>query len=78
MPPDLIQAVDRWAGKFHDLDRSAAIRALVELGLRAGRKKNQVFDPKGYRQHERKLPVAKPRPRPPAGRPLLRVVSKDS
>jgi hypothetical protein len=82
MPPDIIQAIDRWAGKFQDLDRSAAIRALIELGLRAGRRKNEVYDPKGYRQHERKLLLAKRRrlastkaqPRPP----LLRVISKET
>jgi hypothetical protein len=77
-PPDLIQAVDRWAGKFQNLDRSAAIRALIELGLRAGRKSNQVFDPKGYRQHERKVPLAKRRrPPPAASAPLLRLVRKE-
>jgi hypothetical protein len=79
MPPDIIQAIDRWATKFHDLDRSAAIRALVELGLHAGRRKNQVFDPKGCKHHERKVPLAKRRPRPPAAHPpVLRVVSKES
>jgi hypothetical protein len=80
MPPDIIQAIERWAGKFHDLDRSAAIRALVELGLHAGRRKDRVFDPKGYKHHDRKVPLAKRRPRPPVGRPppLLRVVSKET
>ena len=80
MPPDIIQAIDRWAGKFQDLDRSAAIGALVELGLHAGRKRDRVFDPKGYKHHERKVPLAKRRPRPPVGRPppLLRVVSKET
>ena len=79
MPPDIIQAIDRWAAKFQNLDRSAAIRALVELGLHAGRRKNQVSDPKGYKHHDRKVPLARRRPRPPVGRPpLLRVVSKES
>ncbi len=44
-----------------------------------GGKKDHVFDPKGYRSYERKVPLAKRRPRPPAARPpLLRVVSKES
>jgi hypothetical protein len=81
MPPDLIQAIDRWAAKFADLDRSAAIRALLELGLRAGRKHNQAIDPKGYRLHDRKVLLAKRRrlastkaqPRPP----VLRIVGKE-
>ena len=64
VPPDVIQAIDRWAAKFQDLDRSSAIRALVQLGLRAGRKKNQVFDPKRHRGHARKVPLAKRRRRP--------------
>jgi hypothetical protein len=29
MPVDVIQAVERWASKFHGLDRSGAIRALL-------------------------------------------------
>jgi hypothetical protein len=37
MPVGVIEAIERWAAKFQDLDRSAAIRALVEPGLRAGR-----------------------------------------
>ena len=79
MPPAVIGAIDRWAAKFADLDRSGAIRALVELGLRAGRKQDRVFDPKGYRHHDRKVPLTKRRPRPPAPRPpLLRVVTKES
>src|SRR5258708_2845830 len=79
MPSGVIQAIDRWAARFTDLDRSAAIRALVELGLRAGRKRNRGFDPKGYRHHDRKVPLAKRRrPRPPAGHPpQLRNVSKE-
>jgi hypothetical protein len=79
MPPDIIQAVDRLAAKFQDLDRSAAIRSLIELGLRAGRKKNQVVDPKGYRSYDRKAPLAKRRrPPPAASAPLLRLVRKES
>jgi hypothetical protein len=79
MPPDIIQAINRWAAKFHDLDRSAAIRALVELGLHAGRRRDQVFDPKGFRRHDRKVPLAKRRRRPPASHPpLLRLVGKES
>jgi|SRR5712671_554458 len=77
MPADVIQAINRWAGKFVNLDRSAAIRALVELGLHAGRRKDHVFDPKGYRQHEHKAPLAKRRrPPPAASAPLLRLVRK--
>jgi hypothetical protein len=78
MPIDVLAAIDRFAAKFADLDRSAAIRALVELGLRAGRKRNEVTDPKGYRNHVRKVPLAKRRPRPPVTRPPLRVVSRES
>ena len=79
MPADLIQAIDRFADKFADLSRSQAIRALIELGLRAGRKKNVVVDPKRYRQHERKTPLAKRRrPPPAASAPLLRLVRKES
>jgi hypothetical protein len=79
MPADLIQAIERFAAKFQDLDRSSAIRALVELGLRAGRKKNQAVDPKGYRLHERKVPLAKRRrPPPAASAPLLWLVRKES
>jgi hypothetical protein len=61
MPRDVIQAVNRWASKFQNLRHSAAIRTLVELGLHAGRKKDHVFDPKGFRLHERKVPLAKRR-----------------
>jgi hypothetical protein len=75
MPPDVIQAIERWAAKFADLDRSSAIRALVELGLRAGRKRNEILDPKGFRQHVRKTPLAKRRRRPRP--PLLRLVGKE-
>src|SRR5260370_9101411 len=79
MPAGVIQAIDRWAAKFQDLERSAAIRALVDLGLRAEREKDRVFDPKGYKHHERKVPLAKRRPPPPAARPpLLRAASKES
>jgi hypothetical protein len=82
IPPRIIESIDRWAGKFRDLGRPAAIRALIELRLRAGRKSNQVVDPKGYRLHERKVPLAKRRrlastkaqPRPP----LLRLIRKES
>ena len=78
MPADLIQAIDRFAGKFADLGRSQAIRALVRLGLRAGRKHNQALDPKGYRLHHRKVPLAKRRrPPPAASAPLLRLVRKE-
>jgi len=78
MPAGLIESIERWARKFQDLDRSSAIRALVELGLRAGRKKNQAVDPKGYRLHERKVPLAKRRrPPPAASAPLLRLVRKE-
>ncbi len=75
MPPDVIAAIDRWAAKFADLDRSAAIRVLVDIGLRVGRKRNQVIDPKGYRHHDRKVPLAKRRRR--ARPPVLRVVGKE-
>jgi hypothetical protein len=79
IPPHIIEAIDRWAGKFRDLGRPAAIRALLELGLRAGRKKNEAVDPKGYRLHERKVPLAKRRRPPPAASPpLLRLVRKES
>jgi len=79
MPPDVIQAVDRLAAKFQDLDRSAAIRSLIELGLRAGRKSNQVVDPKKYRSYDRKAPLAKRRrPPPAASAPLLWLVRKES
>ena len=78
MPADLIQAIDRFAGKFADLSRSQAIRALIELGLRAGRKSNQVVDPKGYRSYDRKVLLAKRRrPPPAASAPLLRLVGKE-
>jgi hypothetical protein len=81
MPADLIQAIDRFAGKFADLSRSQAIRALIDIGLHAGRKRNEVIDPKGHRLHERKVVLAKRRrlastkaqPRPP----LLRLVGKE-
>jgi len=75
MPPDVLQAIERWARKFQDLDRSSAIRALVELGLHAGRKRNEILDPKGFRQHVRKTPLAKRRRRPQP--PLLRLVGKE-
>ncbi len=74
MPPDVIAAIDRFAAKFQDLDRSAAIRALVELGLHVGRKRNQVVDPKGYRGHDRKVPLAKRRRRPRP--PVLRLIKE--
>ena len=75
MPPDVIAAIDRWAAKFADLDRSAAIRVLVDIGLHVGRKRNHVVDPKGYRLHDRKVPLAKRRSRPRP--PLLRLVGKE-
>jgi hypothetical protein len=77
VPVDLIAAIERWASKFHGLDRSAAIRALLSLGLEAGRKRNEVIDPKRYRQHARKAPLVKRRRRPPAASaPLLRLVKE--
>jgi hypothetical protein len=77
MPLSLINDIESWAAKFEKLDRSAAVRALIELGLRAGRKTNQVLDPKGYRCHDRKIPPVK-RPPPGAVSPTrLRVVSKE-
>jgi hypothetical protein len=75
VPPDVLAAIERFRGKFHGLGLSSAVRALVELGLHAGRKRNQVVDPKRYRQFDRKVPLAtkrRPRPRPP----VLRIVSK--
>jgi hypothetical protein len=79
MPLHVIEAIERWASKFQDLDRSRAIRTLVELGLHAGRKKDHVLDPKGFRLHDRKVPLAKRRPRPSVTRPpVLRVVSRES
>jgi hypothetical protein len=78
MPVDVLAVIERWAGKFAGLDRSAAIRALIELGLHAGRKHNQAIDPKGYRLHERKVLLAKRRrPPPAASAPLLRLVRKE-
>ncbi len=50
MPPDIIQAIERWAAKSQDLDRSAAIRSLVELGLHAGRKKRPRVRSEGIPQ----------------------------
>jgi hypothetical protein len=77
IPPHIIEAIDRWAGKFRDMGRPAAIRALIELGLRAGRKSNQVVDPKKYRSYDRKAPLAKRRrPPPAASAPLLRLVKE--
>jgi hypothetical protein len=41
MPPDILAAIDRFAGKFAGLSRSQAIRALIDIGLHAGRKRNE-------------------------------------
>jgi hypothetical protein len=41
MPADILAAIDRFAGKFAGLDRSAAIRALVELGCVPGARKTK-------------------------------------
>jgi hypothetical protein len=81
MPAGVIQAIDRFAGKFADLSRSQAIRALIDIGLHAGRRRNEVIDPKGHRLHVRKAPLAKRRclastkSQPPP--PLLRIVGKE-
>jgi hypothetical protein len=78
MPADLIQAIDRFADKFADLSRSQAIRALIDIGLHAGRKRNEVTDPKRYRGYVRKVPLAKRRrPPPAASAPVLRIVGKE-
>jgi hypothetical protein len=53
MPLGLINDIESWAAKFEKLDRSAAMRALVALGLRAGRRQNCILDPKGYKRHDR-------------------------
>jgi hypothetical protein len=78
VPADVLAAVERFRGKFQGLDRSAAIRALIELGLHAGRRRNEILDPKGCRGYERKAPLAKRRrPPPAAAAPMLRIVSKE-
>ncbi len=43
-------------------------------GSRRPRKRNLVFDPKGYKRFEPKVALAKRRPRPP----VLRVVTKET
>jgi hypothetical protein len=73
VPKHMIESIDRFADKFHDTDRSSVVRALVDIGLHAGRKRNHVVDPKGFRQHDRKVPLGKRRRRPRP--PVLRVVS---
>jgi len=45
-------------------------------GSRRPRKRNLVFDPKGYKRYEPKVALAKRRPRPRP--PVLRVVSKET
>jgi hypothetical protein len=51
---------------------TAAVRALVELGLHAGRRRNDILDPKGFQRYERKVALAgRRRPR----RPVLRIDS---
>jgi hypothetical protein len=45
MPAELIKSIDNWGAEHADASRSAAIRRLVELGLKAPAKKSKEEPP---------------------------------
>jgi len=52
VPKSLLERIDRWAGRFEDMDRSAALRCLFAIGLNRSRSKAAtVYDPKGSKPH---------------------------
>jgi hypothetical protein len=47
LPVELVHKIDDWARKYEGMNRSVAIRCLLEFGLRTPRaKREQVRDPK--------------------------------
>jgi len=71
IPKPLLDRIDRWAGRFDDMDRSTALRCLLGLGLQRSRgKPATVIDPKRFRAHHAKRTAApKPMPSAPAVSP---------
>jgi hypothetical protein len=67
LPDEMVKNIDAWAAQFPGLTRSAAIRTLIAWGLRATRKKSQIYDPKSYQTFGR---VASESP-PETDRPRL-------
>ena len=62
LPAPFLQRIDRWAGGFHDMDRSAALRCLLNIGLSRSRSKAAVvFDLKGHKAHHSKRKDAIPK-----------------
>jgi hypothetical protein len=60
VPKSMLDRIDQWAGGFHDMDRSTALRCLLYLGLKRSRPAT-VIDPKGSRAHHRKRKDAAPK-----------------
>jgi hypothetical protein len=81
VPKFLLDRIHRWAGRFDGMDRSVALRCLLDLGLqRSHGKPATVYDPKRFRAHHAKrtatskpVPPAAPiSPRPPPSEPMQR------
>ena len=52
LPLKLVQRIDGWAKQYQGMNRSAAVRCLLELGLRTPPAKiKRVKDPKDQRAH---------------------------
>jgi hypothetical protein len=67
VPKFLLDRIDRWAGRFDDMDRSTVLRCLLNLGLSRSRgKPTTVYDPKGFKAHHAKRKVAAPKGPDPA------------
>jgi hypothetical protein len=62
VPASFVARIDRWAARFEHMDRSVALRCLLNLGLRcADGKPAIVCDPKGSRAHHAKRKDAAPK-----------------
>jgi hypothetical protein len=66
VPKSMLDRIDRWSGRFEAMDRSAALRSLLNLGLNRSRgKPATVYDPKGFKAHHAKRKSDGPKVFPP-------------